>query len=385
MKRFTICGFFFGLTLTVALMADRAWAQEKFELPPISDNAALQYWQAFGTLPAFDADQEKKLENWVTTPLGVGTAKMLDGSQTSLMFLRRGSRMRECDWGLDYNEGISMHLPHLAKARTLARVAALDFRRNLAAGNMEAGGENLHGLMVLARHVGQDYTLVSALVCYAIENMVVDIVAPQALELKIPYADSVAAYESLPPAPSLVHSVMCEKFMASSIIAQLKEAEQKRAGSWREVWSAIVPHDMPEKLKDLQSLDELVEVAEDFQGTYDELAKLLELPPKEFDAKYPEFAKRAGEANPITAILLPAMEKVVATQRRTQARLEMLLAAAAVVESGPEKLAEIADPFGDGPFGYRKLDEGFELSSKLVYEGKPVTLVIGPSASADSP
>lgn len=55
----------------------------------------------------------------------------------------------------------------------------------------------------------------------------------------------------------------------------------------------------------------------------------------------------------------------------------MLLAAAAVVESGPEKLAGLKDPFGDGPFEYKKTDGGFELTSKLQFEGKPVTLKVG--------
>ena len=53
-----------------------------------------------------------------------------------------------------------------------------------------------------------------------------------------------------------------------------------------------------------------------------------------------------------------------------------------VVEGGPEKLASIKDPFGDGPFGYKKLDTGFELSSKLQQDGKPVTLVIGQKPAA---
>jgi hypothetical protein len=60
----------------------------------------------------------------------------------------------------------------------------------------------------------------------------------------------------------------------------------------------------------------------------------------------------------------------------------MLLAGLAVIEGGPEKLADIKDPFGDGRFGYRKLDVGFELSSKLEQDGKPVTLVIGQQPNA---
>jgi hypothetical protein len=53
----------------------------------------------------------------------------------------------------------------------------------------------------------------------------------------------------------------------------------------------------------------------------------------------------------------------------------MLLASIAVVESGPEKLKEIKSPFG--PYEYRALDKGFELKSKAMYEGQPVTLTIG--------
>jgi hypothetical protein len=52
-------------------------------------------------------------------------------------------------------------------------------------------------------------------------------------------------------------------------------------------------------------------------------------------------------------------------------------AALAVVQGGPDKLKDIKDPFGDGPFEYRTLDKGFELKSKLLYQDKPVTLTVG--------
>lgn len=35
------------------------------------------------------------------------------------------------------------------------------------------------------------------------------------------------------------------------------------------------------------------------------------------------------------------------------------------------------DPFGNGPFAYRKLPNGFELSSELKYRDKAVTLRVG--------
>ena len=68
-------------------------------------------------------------------------------------------------------------------------------------------------------------------------------------------------------------------------------------------------------------------------------------------------------------------QDMMAQETDPEVRLAMLLASIAVVESGPEKLKEIKSPFG--PYEYRALDKGFELKSKLLYEGQPVTLTVG--------
>jgi hypothetical protein len=366
-----------ALVALAMLAGTGASGQSSFELPPLSDNAALQYWQAVATLPALDATQEKMLENWATTPLGLSTSKLLDQCQTSLTYMRRAATMRECDWGLDYKEGVSLHLPHLAKGRLLARIAMLDARRALAAGDISKTGEDMGIAVTLARQLGRDYTLVSMLVCYAIEGMVIDTIAPHVPELAIPYDDASRAFAALPPAPSLEHATQCEKRMASSIIQQLRAAEEKQTGSWHETWLAILGPDTDEALKKVESFEQVITQLEAFQSVYDELEALVALPPAEFDAKFPEFVKKAGAANPMAKLLLPAMDKVIATKRRSEVRMAMLMAGIALVESGPEKIAEFKDPFGDGPFGYKKLENGFELSSTFVHEGQPVTLVIG--------
>jgi hypothetical protein len=286
---------------------------------------------------------------------------------------------------MDYCEGIRMNRPHIANARTLARVAALYARRALASGDTHAAGEDILGMMAMARHVGRDYTLVSTLVCYAIEGMVIDLVAPQVPDLGLSYDDAVKGFESLPPAPSLVQATECERRMSQSIVEQLKRAEEQRRGSWRETWKAMLGPDTKDPAANVESLDDLLKMVADFRVVYDELGELIQLPPKEFDAKYPDFVKRAQAASPMTDFTLPAMDKVIATKRRAEVRLAMMLAAIAVAESGPEKLADIPDPFGDGPFTYRELDGGFELSSQLVHEGQPVTLVVGQAAASSKP
>ena len=96
------------------------------------------------------------------------------------------------------------------------------------------------------------------------------------------------------------------------------------------------------------------------------------------DAKYTDFAKKAIAANPVADQILPLNDAMLATERRTLTRMEQFNAAVAVVQGGPDRLKDILDPFGDGPFEYRALDKGFELKSKLLYHEKPVTLTVGP-------
>jgi hypothetical protein len=67
-----------------------------------------------------------------------------------------------------------------------------------------------------------------------------------------------------------------------------------------------------------------------------------------------------------------------ATPPRTPPVLFRPKAAVAVVQGGPDRLKDIHDPFGDGPFEYRALEKGFELKSKLLYHEKTVTLTVGP-------
>jgi len=116
---------------------------------------------------------------------------------------------------------------------------------------------------------------------------------------------------------------------------------------------------------------------EDLLPLNDQLAKLTALPWKEFDTQYPEFVKQAKAANPLAGFVLPSMDKIVAAERRNQTQMALFKAALVVVQGGPDKLREIKDPFGDGPFEYRALDKGFELKSKLLFKGQPVMLTVG--------
>lgn len=345
-------------------------------------NAAIKYWQAFGLLPALDKDQEKILREWDTAPLDAAALKLIEQAGPGLQYLHRGARLRRCDWALDYEDGIGLLIPHLAKARTLAGLAALRARHEFARGNAEAGWDDVTALFTLARHVETDPIMIDQMVGFSIESMAIQAAAPNLPDSKAALAEVAAALDRLPPATPFAEMLRAEKRTTSDwLIRQLRAAEAKKPGSWRGQWEALfgppergAPHPM---VPAVASLDEAVTMLQGLPALYDEAGRLTELPWTEFAPRYAAFIRAAQAANPAAAAVFPAMEKVVAAKRRADARLALFKAAVAVVRGGPDRLAGIKDPFGDGPFEYTATGGGFELKSKLIVKDRPVTLVVG--------
>ena len=350
---------------------------------PLAANAALQYWQAFAQMQSFDKDQQKLLEEWSTVSLDeAAVQKLLTAGQSSLLYLHRGAKLAQCDWGLDYGDGVSLLLPHLAKARDLARLAALHGRQEFERKNGAAAREDATAIMTLARHVGRDPIMIAILVRYNLEGMAIDLVAPYATDIKAPHAEVVRMFQSLPPAANVLSSIDVEKrYFAAWIAKKLREEEARQPGAGLKLWKNFLDgSEIPESVRKVAAVPEAIQLTEDLLPLYDEMAKLVALPKEQFDVQYPAFKDKAKTANPLAGVILPAVDQLVAKERRSQARLAMLIASVAVSTSGPDKLKEIKDPFGDGPFAYRPLDKGFELQSKLTFEGQPVTLRAGQSA-----
>jgi hypothetical protein len=349
----------------------------------VAANAALQYWQAFAQMPPLDAARQKLLDTWSTVPLNdPDVQKLLGESHASMKYLWRAAKLRQCDWGLDYDDGISMMLPHLAKSRDLARLAALIARNEAARGNLGAVGTNAAAMMALSRHVGRDPFMVCLVMRFDIEGQVVDLVTPYVPQIEVPYAKAVEMFAALPPAPSAQQSIAAEKKLVIEWMPQeLRRAEQRQKGAGLKMWKSILGPDAPDDFKQIESIEAAIKTIEDVYPVYDELAKLVALPKQDFDAAYPKFKNRVETEAPFTRFILPAIDKLMAKEHRSEVRMAMLLAAIGVAQSGPEMLKDIPDPVGDGPFEYRALDKGFELRSKLIYEGKPVTLTIGTSKS----
>jgi hypothetical protein len=334
--------------------------------PKGNTNAAIKYWQAFGLMPTPTKDQETILHDWEKVSLDAAAQKLIDQSKNSLDYLHRATKLDKCDWGLDYDDGIRMLLPHAGKARTLAQLAALRARSEFEKGDTKAGVADVVTILNLARHVQTDPMPIDQLVAYAIEAMAYQAAAPYLPAAK-PALGELAAAVDRPTAGEWLGR-------------ELRAADKRKPGSWRDVWAELfAPNEGWPGLKvpETSSVDEALKPLEGLPALYDQLAKLSELAPKEFDAKYPEWLAKATADSPTAAAILPVLDKIMAAHRRAAVRLALFRTAVAVVQGGPDKVKESKDPSGDGPFEYKATDGGFELKSKLTIKDQPVTLVVG--------
>jgi hypothetical protein len=371
------------LALLAALTVLRpgpAAAQAPETKADLAANAALKYWEAFALMPVLDKDQEKLVSDWSKSALDEPARKVLAASEKSLLYLHRGARLRRCDWSLDYQDGMELLLPYLAKARDLARLAALHARHEFAQGHWDAGAEDVTAILALARHVGSDPMALCIMVRYVIERLAIDLVALHVQEAPALALKTVAAYEALPPGATLQQAYLgFEKSAVQWLVKRMREAEARQSGAWRDILKGAFSEPKSEDaIKQVGSYERALQQLEAIPALADQVAKLVGLPREEFAARYPEFKKKAKAENMLVGYILSAADQVLATEQRNQAQLAMLKAAAAVAQGGADQLKDIKDPFGNGPFEYRALDKGFELKSKLLFRDQPVTLTVGP-------
>lgn len=370
----------FALLMILSLLQpSSAVAQPAATKPNLGANAAMKYWQAFAQMPVLDKDQEKLLADWDRVPLDEAALKLINASAKSRQYLLRGSKLKDCDWSLDYEDGMGLLLPYLAKSRDLARLAALHARYEFSQGHAEAGLEDAAAILALGRQAGNEPIMICILVRYAIETIAIDLLAQHLSGLKPHSAEVVAILDRLPAGATLPQAFQAEKRnFIEWLIQKLKQGEQKKPGAWRELLQGACDPDKGENVvKQVGSYERAIELTTGMLPICDRLAVLVALPKDQFEAQYPEFKKNAKASNLLAGEFLTAADKMLATQHRNEALYAMLKAALAVVNGGPGKLKEIKDPFGSGPFAYQALDKGFELRSNLHYQDKPVTLTVG--------
>ncbi len=366
--------------LVVAQPVDSAIAGDRGE------NAALKYWQAFATMPKLSDAEQNRLADYPAKPLDAHSREIVSQAEYALQMMRRGAALRNCDWGISYEDGVFLLLPQGSAARLLTSLARLRARMRFEAGQNAEAIEDLVAAMTLGRHVSQGGGFIMLLVGYHIEYRVGETLArylPQ-LDAKA-IKDVKTRVDALPPFGSQSTSLLtCEKETLEWFIRKVKEKNDKESLLAFFSWDGLTEgkRDSGEKarafLQDCGGTAEgVIKFAAEALPSYDLLAKKLDLPLDEFEKEFErESAKQAG--NPVYKVFFPALAKVRQSKARADVRRALFSAALDVQLNGKDTLKDHADPVAGGPFEYVAFEGGFELRSK--YKGqddKPFTLTVG--------
>jgi hypothetical protein len=373
--------------LALLVLSPMVWpaaskAQTPGPEPRVEANAAMKYWQAFALLPQFNNEEQKTFEDGNKASLQ-SIEKLVEKSRNSLRYLHRGMKIRQCDWSLDYEDGIELLMPHLQKSRDLCRLACFRARIEFDRGNSKGAVDDALAALTLARQAGREPILICNLVEWAIETNVIETLAAN-----LPKADAACILEltrrlaELPPGATVKNSIKGE---ARLFYPYVKKMVQEMAAKDREGWftkfkGLLAPNEDPILVQKLEAMgpQEVLKQVEDLSASYAEMARLVDLPRDQFSMQWDRFEEKTKAANPLAAMLLPAMRKVMAAEDRSLARWALLKAAIAVVQGGKGKLGDYPDPFGKGPFLYQEIPGGFVLKSKLAQaDNKPVQLTVG--------
>ncbi len=136
----------------------------------VPDNAALlyhRYWSLqTGELTEavqaarFEPDDQQARET---------LEQALAENQSTIEGLLRATRVAECDFGIEYEQGINAMLPHLRPMRDGAHLLWADAER-IAPTDPDGAAERVAATIRMARHIEGDRVLISNLVAIALVN-----------------------------------------------------------------------------------------------------------------------------------------------------------------------------------------------------------------------
>jgi hypothetical protein len=427
--------------LTLEPMAAPVPALKYYLLPQMRDrrpgNAALLYYRAFS--PEWQG--HRRAPNYLVKVADANAKPLRDLDRDEVESLARGvfsgmlkevdrgARRSYCDWELNdrvREDGIGLRLPELQGFREVASLLQLRARHELLAGRYDEAARTLQTGLTLGRHVAEGPTLIHGLVGVACANILL-----RAADDWVERPGAPNLYWALTDLPRPLVSVrngieaerlfidwmfpgyreLLEDPAAAPPSARVRTSLQKYAGildaeyparSWAPLVVALKAYPRAKRfLRASGRSAEQVEAMPALQAVflyelhhydvvYDDLRKWASLPYAEAAPHLRRAAERArarmkqeGDA-PLAAVLLPALEKVLAAPVRLDRKVAALrcvealrLHAAAHGGKLPARLAEVTevplplDPLTGKPFEYRA-------------EGDKATLT-GPAPAGEKP
>ena len=375
-------------------------------------NPALLYWQAFAGLPELSEEERRLFDQYAMAPIDAKYEALVSRYDNSFRLIRRaGGQKQTCDWGIDLTDGPGVLLPHLAKSKSMVQAARVRARFFLEKERYVEAREDVVAAFVLGRNAASDGILVSCLVQMATESIVIAFLAENFRAIPTEtLREMVEGLAAAPPRGTMNRCIETEKRgFTDWYRRQIEEIQARSPGDESKIMQGIrelMATTIDEKRNE-QKADEMIQAGgmtsrgvlallDETAVFYREMQTLTALPFDRFNqANAAFFDKVERSKNPWVKLFFPALDKVRSKEFGAEARLEMLRAALQYRLQGELGLKGCKDPFGTGPFAFRRFnfqntDRGFELKSELsgafpevvifVERSGPPFRVLGPQA-----
>jgi hypothetical protein len=311
-----------------------------------------------------------------------------------------------CDWGIDFSPGPNILLPHLARAKAVCQTAQLRAVWALQHGGQEDARDDLLAAFVLGRNVASDGLLISALVQFAIENLEYGTVAQHFGEVSPETLKQlVAGFDAAPARHTMADCVPTEKFgFYDWMVNKILELQKAHPGDDTKVMAGFRDCGVVMALDSVGytnfwprlvaasggTSEGVLKLLREEETLFPRVARIMALPPPEYELQAKQFlADIQNSQNPFfgalnlyfTGLVLGGQTLQVRPREfRIQAQSAMVHAAVEYKLHGESGLKSVMDPFGNGPFGFRRfvfkgVDRGFELKSAYAGADAPFVMI----------
>ena len=387
-RKFLLTGVLILTFLRRLLGADATLLEvENFPEPPhrTDINPALLYWEAL-LLNSFRPQSE---HDYLTTNEWNG--KKLDDQFRAFASSPNGAfriieqaahQKAPCDWGYDLTYGPTLLLPSLAKVKQLVILERHRLRLHLESGDVKVGIEEWLATETMAHQVSRDGTLISCLVQFAMENILINGIAENWFRLD---DKSLATLER-----GLSNSIPW------GMVSQCTQSERTAGKDWMIRKLRLIEQSTTDLEKRRQLVAEniiylfesgdddgtkkalaqinndpiqLIELLEGLTPFYNDADLMMQAPFTVFLESKARFEKKvAASTNAMVRPLIGDYPKTRLKEFAAQTRLAMLRAAMARRLRGEQAFQSVLDPMTGQPFSLQPVKiggavRGFELRS----------------------
>src|SRR5260221_731204 len=403
------CPFLFLFTLGLTTLG-----AERFRT---DINHALCYYQAFAAAPKLsDADHHYLFNTeWRGQRLEGRFGEWISKYDGPFKLLRQAAEAQTaCDWGIGLAEGTMALLPGLAPAKNVAHAARLRVLWHLQNGQQAEARDDLLASFTLARNLAKDGVLVSALVQFAMENILLSSVAENFFQFSPETLEQlVAGFDAAPARATIAQCVAMEKAgFYDWLLRKIDELQKENPGNEKKVIEGIrallgglageeggAASDLPERVIESAggTTAGVLKLVRELEPLYEQASSILRLPYAEFGLRIRAFnAEVENHPNPLVPEFFKVYDKCRQKEFACEITLAMVRAAVKHKLEGETGVKSVMDPGSNGPFtlerfSFEGLDRGFKLKSPFrgrgfdevlifVEKGGPPFQVIGKNA-----